>query len=218
MHRHEACTLQSVMRLQLRAHARSFVRVWVNWQPKSLRGNVLWAQQTVTQTQGNTNYSRLPAKSTILQLSACARSGVAAISALRINCPEADSPPRVPGAQIEIYWHIFLSEMKRFRQNLRHCWLNAFAAIHCDLMRFASVLSLVALQQLSRQETHLQIEASPNKHRFMFRPGANVFWITQTAWPKPTFYYSINKIMNKSPVPPAYVTSSPSITQRYWAQ
>lgn len=44
------------------------MHVWVNWQPKSLRGNVLWAQQTVTQTQGNTNYSRLPAKFTILQL------------------------------------------------------------------------------------------------------------------------------------------------------
>lgn len=68
MHRNEACTLQSVMRLQLRAHARSFVCVRVNWQSKSLRGNVLRAQQTLTQTQGNTNYSRLPAKFTILQL------------------------------------------------------------------------------------------------------------------------------------------------------
>lgn len=64
----KACTLQSVMRLQLRAHARSFVHVWDNWQPKSQRGNVLRAQQTVTQTQGNTNYCRLPAKFTILQL------------------------------------------------------------------------------------------------------------------------------------------------------
>jgi len=43
-------------------------RVRVNWQPNSLRGNVLRAQQTVTQTQGYTNYSGLPAKSTILQL------------------------------------------------------------------------------------------------------------------------------------------------------
>lgn len=63
-----ACTLQSVMRLLLRVRARSFVHEWDNWQPKSQRGNVVRAQQTVTQTQGSTNYCRRPAKFTILQL------------------------------------------------------------------------------------------------------------------------------------------------------
>ena len=144
MHRDEACTLQSVMRLQLRAHARSFVRVWVNWQPKSLRGNVLRAQQTVTQTQGNTNYSRLPAKFAILQLHKAILVHVLALCCMvwQPFCFEDKVSSRrqstsVPGAQIETYWLILLLEMMWFESSSGHFWLNVFTTIHYDLMWFS---------------------------------------------------------------------------------
>lgn len=137
------------MRLQLRAHARSFVRMWVNWQPKSLRGNVLRAQQTVTQTQGNTNYSRPPAKFTILQLHKAIVVRVFRLCYMvwrqfcfedKWSCRRQSISPSWVVAQRMMYWHI--SSVRLLCKRFRHCF-DVFTAVHYDLMcYFISLFSL----------------------------------------------------------------------------